>query len=65
MRHRHQASADRSETVAAQQVEGQCPQQGQHLHAIALDVVVSVLAELRIAGPVPLVFDCPSLPNQS
>jgi len=38
MRHRHQPSADRSETVAAQQVESQCPQQSQHLHPIALGV---------------------------
>jgi len=60
MRHRHQPSADRSETVAAQQVESQCPQQSQHLHPIAL----GVLAELGVAGPVPLVFDRPALAHK-
>jgi len=65
MRHGHQASADRSETVAAQQVESQGPQQSQHLNTVALGVAVSVLTELGVAGPVPLVFDCPALPHQS
>ena len=65
MRHGHQASADRSETVAAQQVESQCPQQSQHLNTVALGVAVSVLTELSVAGQVPLVFDCPALPHQS
>ncbi len=49
MCHGHQACADRSETVAAQQVEGQGPQQGQNLHPIALAVAMGVLTELRVA----------------
>ena len=65
VRHGHQASADRSETVAAQQVESQCPQQSQHLNTVALGVAVSVLTQLGVAGPVPLVFDCPALAHKS
>jgi hypothetical protein len=49
MRHGHQASADRSETFVAQQVESQGPQQSQYLNIVALGVAVSVLvAPLRV-----------------
>jgi hypothetical protein len=59
MRHGHQASADRAKAVPTQQVESQGPQQRYHLDSVALAVVVYVLAELGVAGPVPLAFDCP------
>jgi hypothetical protein len=64
MRHGHQASADRLEPVADQQVESQGPQQSQHLNTVALGLAVSVLTELGVAGPLLLVFDCPALPHQ-
>jgi hypothetical protein len=35
------------------------------LNTIALAVAVGVLAELCVAWPVPLVFDCPALPHQA
>ena len=37
----------------------QGPQQRYHLDSVALAVVVYVLAELGVPGPVPLAFDCP------
>jgi hypothetical protein len=66
MRHGgHQASANGAKTVAAQQIESQRSEQGQHLHAISVAVVVSVLTELGVARPVPLVFDGPALTHQA
>ena len=56
MRHGHPSSTDRAKAVAAQQVQSQGAQQRQHLNAIAVAVAMGVLAELRVAGPVPLVF---------
>ena len=64
MCHGHQARADRANAVAAQQVQSQGAQQAQHLDAIALAVEVGVLAELGVAGPMPLVFDRPALPHK-
>ena len=65
MRHRHHASADRSESVAAQQVQSQCSQQSQHLHPVALAVAMVVLAELGVARPMQLVFDLPALAHKT
>jgi hypothetical protein len=65
MRCGHQACANRSKAVAAQQVEGNGSQQGQYLHAIALAVAVSVITELGVARPVPLFFNCPALKHQA
>ena len=60
----HQACSDRVKAIAAQQVQGQRSQQGQHLNTIALGVAVGVLTELGISRPVPLVFNRPALPHQ-
>ena len=65
MRHGHQACANGAESVAAQQIEGQRSEQGQHLNTVALAVAVGVLIELGVARPVPLVFDCPALTHQA
>ena len=56
MRYGHQARANGAKPIAAQQVQGQGAQQGKDLHAVALAVVVSVLTELGVAGPVPWVL---------
>jgi len=64
MGHGHQACANGAKPIAAQQVQSQGAQQGQYLHAVALGVVVSVLTELGVAWPVPLVFDRPALAHK-
>ena len=65
MRHGHQASVNGAKSAAAQQIEGQRSEQGQHLHTISVAVVVSILTELGVARPVPLVFDGPALTHQA
>lgn len=64
MCHGHQTSADGAKPIAAQQVQSHGAQQGQYLHAVALGVVVSVLTELGVAWPVPLVLDGPTLAHK-
>ena len=40
------------------------PPERKYRGAIAIGVAVGILAKLDIAGPVPLVFNAPALPNQ-
>ena len=62
--HGHQASANGAKSVATQHIESQRSEQGKHLHAISVAVVVSVFTELGVARLVPLVFDSPPLTHQ-
>ena len=64
MCHGHQARANGAKPIAAQQVQSQGAQQGKDLNAVALALVVSVLTELGVAGPVPLVFHGPALAHE-
>lgn len=60
-----QAVADRAVAAEPEQIHCDGAQQGEHRCAGAVGVAVSVLAELGIAGPMPLVFNAPALPDQS
>jgi len=60
-----EAVADRAVAAEPEQIHRDGTQQGKHDCADAVDVTVSVLAELGTAGPMPLIFNAPSLPDQA
>lgn len=47
-----------------QQVHHHGAQEGEELHACALGVAISILTQLGVAGPVPLVVDAPAVRDQ-
>jgi len=51
--------------AAAQQVHHQGPQGRDHADTAPIGVAVGVITELRIAHPVPLILNAPSLTDQS
>ena len=56
-----QALGYRPEPLQAQRIQGQAAERGHDPHAVALAVAVCVFPELGVAGPVPGVFDRPTV----
>jgi hypothetical protein len=56
---------DRSVAAALQQVHHDGPQEGENRGPDPVGVAMSVLTQLGIGGPVPLVLNAPSLPDQA
>ncbi len=65
MFHGHQACANKANAVAAQQIEGQGSQQGQHLNTVALAAALGVLAELCVTRASATRFRFPTPTHQT
>jgi len=65
MGNRHLAGADGAKPVSTPQIHGHCPQDGQHLNAVAVFVEMGVFPQQDVPDPVPGIFDTPALPHQA